>query len=297
MAMRSYFHFLILTVFVVLGSSSMEKKTKNQLLKAAKDGKTSTSSSSQRETNLVDLPFDIIINIVNRLPFKSVFQFHRVCKSWRSLISTPRIAYHINHVSDKKYTLMRSIDVSRQRTFKIPIDLQFPDFMLLPPVNGILCICEPILSHVTYVYLWNPLTHEFKALPKPSVHLGYVAVSFGFGFVPNSNDYKVVRVLRHERKPDYQTEIYSLNRNTWKRISKITGNERDVSVFRSRRYCTGALTVDLEKEVITEADYRKHCRTITWSNEGGAILLTFPEDDLMGLMIKNNEEWLFLGNL
>ncbi|MCE3051269.1 Signal peptidase complex catalytic subunit [Datura stramonium] len=86
--------------------------------------------------------------------------------------------------------------------FKIPIELQSLEFTLLKPVNGILCICGPLLSHVSYVYLWNPITGEFKALPKPIVQMGYVAVGFGFGFVPSTYDYKVVRLIKHERKSD-----------------------------------------------------------------------------------------------
>ncbi|XP_060211511.1 putative F-box protein At3g16210 [Lycium barbarum] len=157
--------------------------------------------------------------------------------------------------------------------FKIPIELQSLDFMLLEPVNGILCICGPLKSHVSYAYLWNPLTNEFKALPRPIVHMGYVADNFGFGFVPNSNDYKVVRVLQHERKHDAWIEIYSLNCNSWRRVrdscssSEITGNESEgslnryvgsFSVFRDLRHFPGDgdLTVDLEKEVITEVDYK-----------------------------------------
>lgn len=218
----------------------MAKKPNNPpLMKADKEGGTaitSSSSSSQRETNLVDLSFDIIIIILNRLTMKSLFQFRFVCRSWRALLSTREIAINFNHVSDKKYTPLRNTDVWNARSdvicrFKIPIELQSLEFMLLEPVNGILCICGPILSHVSYVYLWNPLTNEFKALPKPIVQMGYVAVGFGFGFVPSTNDYKVVRVIKHERKSDSRVEIYSLNRNSWKRVrdscssSEITGRE------------------------------------------------------------------------
>ncbi|MCD7472255.1 Signal peptidase complex catalytic subunit [Datura stramonium] len=272
------------------------------LIKAVKDGGTAitSSSSSQRERNLVDLPFDVIIIILNRLTMKSLFQFRLVCRSWRALLSTREIAIYFNQVSDKKYTLRRNTDFWKPRSdvicrFKIPIELQSLEFMLLKPVNGILCICGPLLSHVSYVYLWNPITNEFKALPKPIVQMGFVAVAFGFGFVPSTYDYKVVRVIKHERKSDSRVEIYSLNRNSWKRVrnsywnSEITGNEKDETLWTRRshsckdRFRTGDFTVDLEKEVFTARDdhKRKNCRTITWSNETDAILLTLPEDDLI----------------
>ncbi|OIT01592.1 hypothetical protein A4A49_56785, partial [Nicotiana attenuata] len=255
------------------------------------------SCSSQREVNLTDLPFDIIINILNRLPFKSLFQTCLICKSWRSLLSTPKITTRINVICDKLYPLLSNSDVSCPSNviwkFKIPIELHSLDYMLLKPVNGILCICGPLLSHVSYVYLWNPLTKEFKSLPKPSIHLGYVADNFGFGYiVPNTNYYKVVRVLRHERKHDARIEIYSLNHNSWKRVRDSCSNRLDT-------FPSGDLTVDLEKEVITEVDsrYVKHCGAITWINERDAILLTYPEDDLVLCHSSYGQTYSYRSNL
>ncbi|KAG5569820.1 hypothetical protein H5410_059586 [Solanum commersonii] len=158
---------------------------------------------------------------------------------------------------------MRNIDASSLRDviiwrFKIPFELKSLDFMLLSPVKGILCICGPFKSFVSNVYLWNPLTNEYKALPKPIVHLSYLVVNFGFGFVPKTNDYKVVRVLQHEWKLDLQIEIYSLNHDSWRRIgdscscNEIIEKERDVSANRCAR--PHPLTIDLEKEVIIDAN-------------------------------------------
>ncbi|KAK4727528.1 hypothetical protein R3W88_032445 [Solanum pinnatisectum] len=166
--------------------------------------------------------------------------------------------------------------------------------MLLSPVKGILCICGPFKSFVSYVYLWNPLTNEYKALPKPIVHLPYLVGNFGFGFVPKTNDYKVVRVLQHEWKLDLQIEIYSLNRDSWRRVSdscscdEIIEKERDVSVNHRAR----PLTIDLEKEVIVEAN----C-----CNEMHVIWLTFPQDDLVLSEISeygySSEGFAFTGSL
>lgn len=215
--------------------------------------------------NLPHLPFDIIIKILNKLPVRSLFRFHCVCKSWRSLLqlSTREMSIHFDKICNKKYTLMRNADNWYPHDviwkFKIPFELISLDFMLLSPVKGILCICGPFRSYVSFLYLWNPLTKEYKALPKPIVDLQYLVVNFGFGFVPKSNDFKVVRVLQHEWKSDSRIEIYSLNRDSWSRVSdscscnEITEKERDVSVNRSVR-TRATLAIDLEKEVIIEAN-------------------------------------------
>ncbi|KAH0706812.1 hypothetical protein KY289_011888 [Solanum tuberosum] len=279
----------------------MEKKTKiPPLMNAVKDEKnteitpSSSSSSHQRETNLIDLTIDIQINILTRLSMKSLFQFRSVCKSWRTLLLTREIAVHLDQVSDKIYTLTTNADelwLRGIRRFKIPIELQSLEFMLLEPVNGIICIIGPVSSHVTFAYLWNPLTNEFKHLPKPNVQMGYVAVGFGFGFAPKSNDYKVVRVVQHERKFDLHAEVYSLNRGSWRRVKDDSCSSSSAWM---NRILQGVVTVDLENEVTTEeermsfdhknhqADHRrKHCRTNTWRDNRDAILLTLPVDELV----------------
>ncbi|XP_049347355.1 uncharacterized protein LOC125811848 [Solanum verrucosum] len=279
-----------------------EKKTKiPPLMNAVKDEKnteitpSSSSSSHQRETNLIDLTIDIQINILHRLSMKSLFQFRSVCKSWRTLLLTGEIAVHLDQVSDKIYTLTTNAGelwYRGIRRFKIPIELQSLEFMLLEPVNGIICIIGPVSSHVTFAYLWNPLTNEFKHLPKPNVQMGYVAVGFGFGFVPKSNDYKVVRVVQHERKFDSHAEVYSLNRGSWRRVKDDSCSSSSAWM---NRILQGVVTVDLENEVITEEECRyfdhenhqaedhrrKHCRTNTWKDDRDAILLTLPVDELV----------------
>ncbi|XVF45718.1 hypothetical protein PTKIN_Ptkin02bG0228800 [Pterospermum kingtungense] len=79
--------------------------------------------------------------------------------------------------------------------------------------------------------LWNPSTGEHKLLPSSSLeakrhpdvplHLFFCS---GFGFDSRSQDYKVVRFLQNflnvvDGEDRLQVELYSLNSDSWKRIS------------------------------------------------------------------------------
>ncbi|PNX63542.1 F-box/kelch-repeat protein, partial [Trifolium pratense] len=49
-------------------------------------------------SSLPTLPFDLIPEILSRLPVKILLQFGCVCKSWKSLISDPKFAKkHLSH--------------------------------------------------------------------------------------------------------------------------------------------------------------------------------------------------------
>ncbi|KAK4727529.1 hypothetical protein R3W88_032446 [Solanum pinnatisectum] len=257
----------------------MAKKTKiPPLMNAVKDENTaitpSSSSSHQRETNLIDLTIDIQINILTRLSMKSLFQFRSVCKSWRTLLLTREIAVHLDQISDKIYTLTTNADKlwyrdSGIRRFKIPIELQSLEFMLLEPVNGIICIIGPVSSH-----------HERK-------------------FDSHAEVYSLNRGSWRRVKDDSCSSS-----------SEITGNEKSTSNAWMNRILQGVVTVDLANEVITEeerryfdhknhqADHRrKHCRTNTWRDDRDAILLTLPVDELVLFERSRGEKYSYRSSI
>ncbi|GAB4827380.1 hypothetical protein Ancab_040025 [Ancistrocladus abbreviatus] len=197
------------------------------------------------------LPEDILMEILLRLPGKSLMKCKCVCKSWHCLISDS--GFILKHLSQytcnpevlgpllfvgfahKQRFSFISLDDGSKRTGRddsvFSIDLASvidpgnfcPELSLryLHHCHGIICLCNYEKSAV--VALWNPTTREFRILPQSPLALssshGPVMWS-GFGYDPMTNDFKVVQsrtnnsFLSVESEPP--VELYALSTNSWK---------------------------------------------------------------------------------
>ncbi|KAL6206970.1 hypothetical protein ACLB2K_024215 [Fragaria x ananassa] len=139
-------------------------------------------------TNTVgpDFDDDIIVEILLKLPAKSLLRFRCVCKSWRALISDPSfVRNHLRRVNTNHFNLLvgtrwfsQADVISKQDDGGIAItELDYPVtfsdpgcFMIYGSCNGLVCAGFENGN----IIIWNPLTREFKQLPQPeggSTHL------------------------------------------------------------------------------------------------------------------------------
>ncbi|KAL7160952.1 hypothetical protein ACSBR2_041576 [Camellia fascicularis] len=199
-------------------------------------------------------PDEIVVEILHRLPTKSLIQFRSVCKSWYSLITSPNfINTHLNHsLTSNTYInsydnlplmiVRQCVSTSDPRTehYKLFLDsqdsfdeyeeLEFPIksrrlhfFFAIGSAKGLFCLHEQ-----DRYFLWNPSIRKSMAMPKPTVKTSMHY--HGFGFVPRTSDYKLVRIADFyptklpnvEQPTTTHIEVYSLNAGSW-RISS-TGN-------------------------------------------------------------------------
>ncbi|KAK9289337.1 hypothetical protein L1049_007492 [Liquidambar formosana] len=149
-----------------------------------------------------DLPHDVVIEILSRLPVKTLLRFRCVCKSWYATITHPSfITTHLNRISSYNnhgYLQNSSFDPNeKSKWFETPFNCRPSYYLnLVGSVNGILCLVdERTYFGSRTVYLWNPSIRKFKILPSPSTIHHHSnrknPVVFGFGFHRWSNDYKV----------------------------------------------------------------------------------------------------------
>ena len=117
-------------------------------------------------------------------------------------------------------TLELSGDVDLEQLFQ----LQVGGLTVLGPCNGILCLSgvpswtNGELDDYERLVLWNPATRESKTLPPIHRRLDMpdLTSTFGFGYDPNTNDYKVVRILNFDSQ--CEVLVYSLSGDSWRVI-------------------------------------------------------------------------------
>lgn len=184
----------------------------------------------------LNLPMDLIIQILLRLPVKSLVRFKCVCKSWLSLITDPHFAKsHFQLAAALTHRLLlapasvpetRSIDLDdaslNDDSASTTIELKFmlPSYYFhLSSCRGFLFLdCNPNL------FLWNPSTGVHNQIPHPPISSNVDAFLFtylyGFGYDPSQDDYLVVLASYDPKSADYLThlEFFSWRANTWKEI-------------------------------------------------------------------------------
>ncbi|XP_050290062.1 F-box/LRR-repeat/kelch-repeat protein At2g27520-like [Quercus robur] len=164
---------------------------------------------------LNDLSEDVLMDIFSRLPVKTLLQFKSVCKSWYDIIKDPIfITKHVNRSNHSNNGYVAA--TCRDDTFH-------------GSCNGVLCLNGSKIGDMNF--LFNPVTGEFKELPKPDYpvnELGedkiVVHIGLGFGHDPKTNDYRLVRISDSKKMRDsfYSgVDVHSLSTNSWRRKDRL----------------------------------------------------------------------------
>ncbi|CAL5391020.1 unnamed protein product [Camellia sinensis] len=189
------------------------------------------------------IPDEVLIEILARLPVKSLLQFRSVCKSWNSLIANPSfITTHLNQTkSNTQLLIIKYTHVPNQERFISCsddetccgnfVELENPfhspgiSFKIVGSCNGLLCISPHYGSE--FAFLWNPSIRRFLTLPESgySVTDSDLQFVFGFGFDRISNDYKVVKIgyLNEKTRGSVlcKMELYALSMLSWRPICVV----------------------------------------------------------------------------
>ncbi|KAM7503030.1 hypothetical protein LguiB_001934 [Lonicera macranthoides] len=99
-------------------------------------------------------------------------------------------------------------------------------FRIIGTFNGLICLSDDEGCYMDKIILWNPSLKKYVILPKPTVIFkthGHYQHSIGFGYLPATNDYKIVRVV-YLRLPDSdkvppEVEIYELSTDSWRNVN------------------------------------------------------------------------------
>lgn len=188
------------------------------------------------------IPDELLVEILSRLPVKSLLRFRCVYKSWMSLISDPyfikkhlflstqntsftqhhRIIlsattaeFHLKSCSVSSLFNNPSTTVSEDLNY--PVKNKFRHDGIVGSCNGLLCFA----IKGDCVLLWNPSTRVSKKSPplgnnwRPGCF-----TAFGLGYDHITEDYKVVAVFcdPNEFFSESKVKVYSMATNSWRKI-------------------------------------------------------------------------------
>jgi len=243
---------------------------------------------------------DLVLEILYRLPVKSLLTLKCVCKLLNSIISDPNFAkdhlrlsrtrhYHLAVLCGRgffpgkefllfDYRLSSVFDNSRISNTIIPDTmLQFP--LNLSIINVIIIdSCDGIICFITYDYnnkhsdlvAWNPSVRKFKILPtlenppKDTFKTGY-----SIGYDSSIDNYKVVAVTCNQfATPNcyskiQQVRVHTFGTNFWKRIPDFPSEIMHVADWCHGIFVTGTINWAIRR------DQRKHSSWVILSLDLG----------------------------
>ncbi|KAI8556882.1 hypothetical protein RHMOL_Rhmol05G0290500 [Rhododendron molle] len=205
------------------------------------------------------LPIEITIEILSRLPVKSLLRFKSVCKTWYVLIkSDDFVAKHLQTHSALNSASLLVTTFNRKTKNCVmslvvndgfnngPINLYFPSFKMRSYLSvGGICnglVCVSVSRYGFPLILCNPATRQFREIPGAEWQLAHIPdynvlkvkwISYGFGFHPSTNDYKLIRIVYYAspiRKHNIRADLYVTSTDTWtkidpKKLSLFVGEE------------------------------------------------------------------------
>ncbi|CAI9117699.1 OLC1v1019150C1 [Oldenlandia corymbosa var. corymbosa] len=202
------------------------------------EGNPSSSSPSTHESDpslMPDLPNELALEILLRLPTKSLGKFKCVAKSWCSLISSrefikahleiasgsPRFMITVSSSDGCRHELHSVNSILNANAEITPttevFDIDYPlnyENSLWPvgSCNGLVCMTT--WDHELFVC--NPVTKVFVKLPQWGINMVVDLKYLGFGYDALNDDYKVVLFWN-----DGQISVYSVKTNSWHRMENF----------------------------------------------------------------------------
>ncbi|KAG6604900.1 F-box protein, partial [Cucurbita argyrosperma subsp. argyrosperma] len=200
----------------------------------------------QEQTHQMDdLPHDVLLSILSRLPISSLIQFRYVCRSWRLLAQHPQVLDLHNSVDDHHnfrclifhcdYPIrnqlyfvdlpdFRDEKLSVKRIFT-PFSATMSEYDVVGSCHGFLCLSDSLYNDKLFIY--NPFTRDYLELPKTK-EFSNPDVVCGVGFHPQTKQFKVLTIVyargfrRIQRRFSHsEVQIFTLGSSNWRSIGKL----------------------------------------------------------------------------
>ncbi|KAL6973506.1 hypothetical protein U1Q18_027693 [Sarracenia purpurea var. burkii] len=195
----------------------------------------SSNSHGQLNRGIVDLPEEIISNILSRLPTETILICGVVCKTWYTMTQDPCFIKELIGLQNQPTRLIAKalpgteikdtlshlvlIDIEKRKTRRIPIEKMLEDLQIMCSCNGLLCLASR--KKLDPVVIYNPITRERVILPPSNLKSSVYRHEVGLGFDPSTGNYKVVRAYTGFscRRKVRKFEIISLGESSWRDLN------------------------------------------------------------------------------
>ncbi|CAN8270217.1 unnamed protein product [Cochlearia groenlandica] len=229
------------------------------------------------------IPMDLILEILSRIPAKSIMKSRLVCKLWHSMTSSP---IFINSIATRSCPCVLLIFRHPEELFVIssPVNQNnaYPrvNHQLKIPNNGYLRCYESIQGLVyletgTNLMIWNPIMKHIFTLPK----LEYKFLNGFLGYEPVEGKYKLLCSI----KEDYKIGILTLGaQESWRILTQ------------------GVRYAFVESYTMKEIKHRlSNNRTRLWVSYEGRLALVNTSVDLSQIELwilegdSENRQWIY----
>ncbi|CAN0841621.1 F-box protein CPR1 [Linum grandiflorum] len=187
------------------------------------------------------LPEEMVLDIMVKLPAKTLLRFKCLSTGIQTLIQSPYfVAAHVEHQRKNHacIALLGTNDIFDNGVSRFVVSsLSFP-FLNNPNIehpkleyvgswNGLVCLNifknnENSRSTLINMVLWNPATSKFCFAPPPlNIASDYDGVVYGFGYDSMSDDYKSVRIAV-SINGRAKAEVLSWRERSWTKLTDET---------------------------------------------------------------------------
>ncbi|ESQ29462.1 hypothetical protein EUTSA_v10024004mg [Eutrema salsugineum] len=197
------------------------------------------TSTKQSSSSL--LPFELVEEILYKIPIESLVRFKSVCKEWYGLLSEKIFIYkHLDISNSKERFIFPDIDniqlfdLETEALVRLPIPNEFHSRVYSKTIH-----CDGLLLFRTYgdtrgeLAVWNPFLRRVKWIKQPLKSYPEV---YGFGYDNVSRDnYKILRMCKERRRKfSTEIEIYEFKSKLWRSVdAALECNEllKPVSIY------------------------------------------------------------------
>ncbi|ESQ44757.1 hypothetical protein EUTSA_v10003403mg [Eutrema salsugineum] len=199
-----------------------------------------------RSLSMSDLPWDLIEEILSKVPAIFLKRLRSTCKQWNMLFSDQVFTRTHFDIAAKQYLVLMLIDfkvyflsvnlrglhdnIDPSIELKGEVSLtnhhyhsnQFEISEVFDHCNGLL-LCSLCTNMSTRLVVWNPCTGQTKWIQTKCVDNRYEE-SYALGYENNKSchNYKILRFLEFYDTSESELEIYEFSSNSWRVLDSLT---------------------------------------------------------------------------